>query len=109
MLNLVSNAGTQNREPGLMNIHSVVTVSPDQVSCDLGGETAILNIKTGTYYGLDPLGARIWTLMAAPTSVAAIRDAILEEYEVEPARCEADVLELLSKLAAEGLIEISAA
>ena len=45
---------------------SVVVATKDQVSCDLAGEAAILNIKSGVYYGLDPVGARIWTLMQEP-------------------------------------------
>ncbi len=81
-----------------------VVVSPDQVSCDLAGEAAILNLKTGVYYGLDPVGARIWSLLAQPTTVAAIRDTIIAEYDVTPERCEADIRDLLEKLAAEGLV-----
>ena len=79
-------------------------VSPDQVSCDLGGEAAILHLKTAIYYGLDPVGARVWDLLRTPKSLAELRDAILQEYDVEPARCESDLRDLLEKLAAAGLI-----
>ena len=43
-----------------------MVATKDQVSCDLAGEAAILNIKSGVYYGLDPVGARIWNLMQEP-------------------------------------------
>ena len=79
-------------------------VSPGQVSCDLGGEAAILHLQTAIYYGLDPVGARIWDLLRTPRTLAEIRDAILAEYDVEPARCERDLRGLLEKLAAAGLI-----
>jgi hypothetical protein len=79
-------------------------VSPDQVSCDLGGEAAILHLKTAIYYGLDPVGARVWDLLRTPKTLAELRDAILEEYDVDPARCESDLRDLLEKLAAAGLI-----
>ena len=46
-----------------INDHSVVVVTKDQVSADLSGEAAILNLKSGIYYGLDNVGARIWTLV----------------------------------------------
>ena len=49
---------------------SVVVAAKDQVSCDLAGEAAILNIKSGVYYGLDPVGARIWSLVQEPRKVA---------------------------------------
>jgi len=45
---------------------SRLVVSKDQVSCDLAGEAAILNLKNGVYYGLDPVGARIWNLIQEP-------------------------------------------
>jgi hypothetical protein len=83
-----------------------VVVSKDQVSCDLAGEAAILNLKNSVYYGLDPIGARIWNLIQTPNSVSAVRDVILQEYDVDAEDCERDLLQLLQKLATEGLIEI---
>jgi len=84
----------------------VVVAAKDQVSCDLAGEAAILNIKNGVYYGLDPVGARIWNLMQQPRAVAEIQSAITDEYDVEPERCARDLVGLLEKLLAEGLIEV---
>src|SRR5579863_7906757 len=85
---------------------SVVVAVKDQVSCDLAGEAAILNIKSGVYYGLDPVGARIWSLMQEPRAVAQIQEAITGEYDVEPDRCARDLIALLEKLFEEGLIEV---
>jgi hypothetical protein len=83
--------------------------STDQVSCDLAGEAAILNLKNSVYYGLDTVGARVWTLVQEPITVGAVRDAMVREYDVEPERCERDLIDLLEKLAAEGLIAINSA
>ena len=84
---------------------STVVVSPDQVSCDLSGESAILNLKAGVYYGLNEVGTTIWKLIQEPRRVGDLRDALLEEYEVEPDRCEADLMILLQDLLNNGLIE----
>lgn len=85
---------------------SVVVAAKDQVSCDLAGEAAILNVKSGVYYGLDPVGARIWNLMQEPRKVIEIQNAITGEYDVEPERCAQDLVALLEKLLAEGLIVV---
>ncbi|HET6145785.1 MAG TPA: PqqD family peptide modification chaperone [Candidatus Acidoferrales bacterium] len=85
---------------------SVVVAAKDQVSCDLAGEAAILNIKSGVYYGLDPVGARIWTLMQEPLEVLEIQNAIANEYDVTADECARDLMALLEKLLAEGLIEV---
>ena len=86
---------------------SRIVVSSDQLSCDLAGEAAILNLKSGVYYGLDPVGARIWTLVQAPVTFAQIRDALLAHYDVEEVRLDADIRDLLGKLAEQGLIDIT--
>src|SRR6202790_5908895 len=85
---------------------SVVVAAKDEVSCDLAGEAAILNVKSGVYYGLDPVGARIWPLMQEPRAVAEIQNTITGEYDVEPERCARDLFGLLNKLLEEGLIEV---
>jgi hypothetical protein len=85
---------------------SVVVVVRDQVSCDLGGEAAILNINKGVYYGLDPVGAHVWNLLQNPQRVAEIQRAVMQAYDVEPERCRRDVDALLENLLAEGLIEV---
>jgi Coenzyme PQQ synthesis protein D (PqqD) len=90
-----------------LSARSIIVASPDQVSCPLGEESAILNLSNTIYYGLNPVGSRIWRLIQKPKSIGELRDALVDEYEVEPERCESDLLELLEKMRAEGLIEVS--
>jgi hypothetical protein len=87
---------------------SRIVVSRDQVSCGLGDEAAIVNLKNGVYYGLDSVGARIWSAIREPVTFAQIRDALLRDYEVEPLALECDIRSFLQQLAEQGLIEISA-
>jgi Coenzyme PQQ synthesis protein D (PqqD) len=93
-----------------LSVHSVVSASPEQVSCPLGDEAAILNLKNTVYYGLNPVGARIWTLLQQqPRTIGELRDVLVDEYDVETRRCEADLLELLDKMRSEGLIQVRSA
>jgi hypothetical protein len=85
---------------------SVVVASKEQVSSELAGEAILLSLQTAMYYGVGGVGARIWDLLREPVRVADVRDAILREYDVEPDRCERDLLAFLRELAAQGLIEI---
>jgi hypothetical protein len=84
---------------------SVVVACEGNISCDLAGEAALLDFKSGIYYGLDEIGARIWKLIAEPRSVGEICDAIVAEYDVAAQVCEHDVIALLGELAARGLVE----
>jgi len=85
---------------------SIVVAAKEQVSCPLGEEAAVLNLKNSVYYGLDSVGARVWTLLQQPRSVSELRDTLLSEYDVEARRCEQDLLALLETMRNEGLIEI---
>jgi hypothetical protein len=89
-----------------LSVHSIVIAASEQVSCPLGDESAILNLKNTVYYGLNPVGARVWSLLQRPRRISELRDALLEEYEVDADSCERDLLELLRKMRTEGLIEI---
>ena len=74
------------------------------VARDVGAETVILNLDSGIYFGLDPVGARFWQLIAEGKTLAEIRDEMLEEYEVTPAQLENDLLELVNELLAKNLV-----
>jgi hypothetical protein len=89
-----------------LSTNSIVVASPDQVSCPLGDESAILNLNNTVYYGLNPVGSSVWRLLQHPKTVGELRDALLDEYDVEAERCESDLLELLEKMRAEGLIQV---
>jgi hypothetical protein len=87
--------------------HSRVVVAKEQISSDLDGEAVILNLKSGVYYGLNPVGASIWSLIQQPKTISEIQDALLAQYEVEPEQCDRDLFSMLHQLEAEGLIEVS--
>jgi len=87
-------------------VHSVIAVSGEQISCPLGDEAAILSLRDSVYYGVDPVGARVWNLLQQPKSVGQLRDSLVEEYEVDSARCERDLLAFLEHMLKEGLIEV---
>jgi hypothetical protein len=86
--------------------NSIIAAAKEQVSCDLAGEAAILDLKSGQYYGLNSIGARIWSLIQEPHSISEVLHTLVEEYDVDASQCEQDVLALVQKLAASGLIEV---
>ena len=89
-----------------ITLTSIVAQNPNQVSTNLGQEVVILGLGSEQYYSLKEVGAQIWALLASPTSAQNILDALLKQYAVEPAQCEADLLAILQQLSAEGLIDI---
>jgi len=85
---------------------SVINAIKEQVSCDLAGESVILNLKNSTYFGLNPVGSTIWSLIQEPRKVGEIVSTILQEYSVERDECEKDLLKLLEDLESNALIQV---
>jgi Coenzyme PQQ synthesis protein D (PqqD) len=80
---------------------------PDHVSFTFVDEEAVLlNMRTNQYYLLDEVGARLWGLLRDGKSLRESYQIILEEFEVDSATLEQDVLELLENLKEHGLVEI---
>jgi len=96
---------TQAGEPRL-DAHTRVVAARDQVSAELDGEAVILSLADGVYYGLNPVGASVWTLLEQPRTVGELRDAVVAEYDVDAPTAEADLRALLADLAARGLVEL---
>jgi len=89
-----------------LGLDSVVRATERQVSTDLGVETVILGVERGQYFGLSEVGSRVWRLIQEPTSVSALCEHLLAEYEVSRATLETDVLELLAALRDQGLLDV---
>jgi hypothetical protein len=83
---------------------STVVATGNQACCSLAEEAVILDLKAGMYYGLNSVGARVWNLIQQPRTVQQVRDAIMEEYDVDPDRCERDLLVLLQDLVGRELV-----
>jgi hypothetical protein len=85
----------------------VVTASREQVAADLAEEVVILNLRSGEYFGLNTVGAKIWSFVQEPSSIASVRDRLLAEYpDVDPDICTSDVFDLLQQLVEAELIDI---
>lgn len=78
--------------------------NPDLVATDMDGETVMMSIERGEYFGLGGVGSRVWELLAQPTSLAQLADAIGAEYEVDASTCLADLQRFVADLLANGLV-----
>ena len=80
----------------------------DQVSADLNGDMAILNLQTKTYFGLAGVGAFIWQGLEVPTDFASLAQVVVAEFNVEERQCRVDLAIFIEKLYSLGLLNISA-
>jgi len=79
---------------------------PDGVATrKMGNETILLNLETGTYFGLDTVGSRFLELLERNGEIAVAHCTMLEEFDVKPEILEADLLRLSEAMRTKGLLE----
>jgi len=74
---------------------------------EVGGEAVLLNLDSESYFGLDPVGTRIWLLLAENPALDRAYEILRDEYDVEPARLESDLLALVAQLSEAGLLKVA--
>ncbi len=82
-----------------------VIVPPHVMARAVGEELVILNLESGTYFGLDTVGARIWQLIGEGKLLSEVCEVAVSEYEVTRAVFEHDLQALLASLETQGLIK----
>ena len=87
-------------------VESIFVLSKDAIFRDLNGEAVILDLASGAYFGLNPVGTRIWQLIERHGRLQTVLDELRQEYEVGPDELERDLLDLVSRLADAGLGEV---
>ncbi|HYI12182.1 MAG TPA: PqqD family protein [Thermoanaerobaculia bacterium] len=70
----------------------------------VGDELVLLDLHRGIYYGLDPVGARIWQLLSEGAGEGEIVARLGEEYDVERETLAADLGRLIAELRGCGLL-----
>lgn len=88
-----------------MTLQDRLEISPEVVARDMGGETMLLDLASGTYFGLDPVGALVWQCLEDGGSLAAACDRVSGEFEVARPVLEADVIALALQLVEKGLAQ----
>ena len=83
-----------------------LTLRPSDAAIEssVGDETVLLNLDNGTYYGLDPVGTRIWALLKEDHTPREIVPLLVAEYEVETAVIENDLRRFLTDLQTHGIV-----
>ena len=90
-----------------MRLSDKATVPEQVMARQVGDETVILDLASGTYFGLDPVGARIWQLLTEGKTLSEICAVMLAEFEVAREDIERDVLNLAEELQARRLIDLT--
>jgi hypothetical protein len=90
-----------------LTLADTVVVPESVLSRELEGETVVLNLDTGIYFGLDTVGSVMWTEMRARSPLRAAAAALADAYDAPAAEIERDLLEFAETMLAKGLLKKS--
>lgn len=79
-------------------------IPDDVVVRDLAGEAVLLHLGTGTYFGLDTVGTRIWHLIEEYRSSEVVVPLLLQEFDVSEHQLRRDLETLVDALLAQRLL-----
>lgn len=91
-----------------IDIDSTVSWSKDVVFQELESEAILLNLESGVYFGLDPVGTRMWQLIGEHGNLSSVVASLADEYAAEEPKLREDLLRLVEDLAKSGLVDVRA-
>ena len=90
------------------NLSDTVRISPNLRFSEVAGEIVLLDLASETFFSLDEVGTHIWQLLQKHRSLRDVYELLLQEFDVEPARLEDDLLKHISELVDAGLVSTDA-
>jgi hypothetical protein len=83
------------------------TAPADVLLQEVQGESVLLNLSSGRYFGLNEVGTRIWQACTTSPTLQEAAETLVAEYDVEPERLRQDLRELVEKLVEHGLLAVN--
>jgi hypothetical protein len=93
--------------PAAVTFDTILRHSDDVLFQEVGGEAVLLDLASEQYFGLDPVGTRIWELLDGGTALAQVHRTLCAEFDADAQRIGGDLLTLAQALADAGLVKVS--
>jgi hypothetical protein len=74
---------------------------------ELSGESVLLDLNSGVYFGLNGVGTRAWALMAQGGSLRDIHEALMGEFDAPAAIIEGELIRFAAELCQHGLCRVA--
>ena len=85
---------------------AVLVPASDVHARPFDGELVVLDLKSNNYFGLDDIGARVWSELAQGRDLDTTILLLAEEFDAPRSEIAADVFELAERLVEAGLLTV---
>ncbi|WP_169542631.1 PqqD family peptide modification chaperone [Sphingomonas baiyangensis] len=91
----------------MIGADTILRRKADLVASDMDGETVMLDIESGHYFGLSGVGPHVWAQLGHDQRVGALIDGVHAAFAVsETDDVERDVLAFVQALHDKGLVQV---
>lgn len=87
-----------------MDLNARLIRADGMIEAEAGGETVMMDVELGKYFGLNAVASYIWSLIDQPQTIAELREAVCREFAVSPDQCEQDLIAFVRTMINRGLI-----
>ncbi|MEM6794793.1 MAG: PqqD family protein [Acidobacteriota bacterium] len=81
----------------------LIHLAEDVLCRHLKDEAVLLDLQSQRYFGLDAVGARVWSLFQQDPSLEKALGALVEEFEADLPQLRSDVLDFVGMLVENNL------
>ncbi len=85
---------------------STVRVASHVLHRELDGESVLLNVESGVYYGLNETGSLVWSMLAESKDLGAVQDRLKDEFGVDANTVWDDLTDLIGELSDRNLVQV---
>jgi hypothetical protein len=89
-----------------VSIRDGVALRPDVAFRTIDDEGVVLDLSTGTYFGLNTSGTRMWQLLAEHGSLRKVVAALSREFDARQDTLERDLVAFVEHLASRDLVRV---
>lgn len=91
-----------------LSLDTIIQRSDNFVAAAIEGDTVMMNVESGHYFGLDDIGTAAWEALQQPQSIAQIRDQLLQQYDADETQCGNDLIDFFGELLAQDIVHVVA-
>ncbi len=86
---------------------TVVIPTAETHVCIIDDKATLLNLNTGAYHVLDPMGTIMWELFTTERTLAQVQSAVCTRYGAPEDTVRKDLWKLVTRLNHAGLVDIT--
>ena len=68
------------------------------ISTDMAGDTVMMSVEDGNYFGLSGIGTFLWEQLESPLTIEELVFRVTEKFDVSKETAESDILEFTENL-----------